>query len=71
MSVCGRRRDLEEKNRPLDVIREKALEGNGFKTQLNYPYFRGELYIFTDINIARVTSILTAVTKVVWSLGAV
>lgn len=71
MSVCGRRRDLEEKNRPPDLIRGKALAGNGFGTQLNCPYFRRELYIFTDINIARVTSILAAITKVVWSVGAV
>lgn len=71
VSVCGRRRDLEEKNRPPDLIRGKALAGNGFGTQLNCPYFRRELYIFTDINIARVTSILAAITKVVWSVGAV
>lgn len=71
VSVCGRRRDLEEKNRPPDLIRGKALAGNGFGTQSNCPYFRSEPYIFTDMNIATARSVLAAIIKVVWSLRAV
>lgn len=70
MNVCGRRRDLEEKNRPPDLIRGKALAGNGFGTQSKCPYFRSELYIFTDMNIAALSSFLAAISKVVWSRRA-
>ena len=64
-------KDLEQKSRPPDLIREKALVGNGFGTQSNCPYFRSRPYIFSDMNIATVRSILPVLIKVVWGLRAV
>lgn len=59
------------KDRPLDLIRGKALVGNVFETQSNCPYFSSNPYIFTDMNTGTVRPVLAPIIKAVWRPRAV